>query len=175
MKADSIFRYRKTIRNYTSMPVSEQDLEKILDAAQTAPLALGDDKTTHITVVTSPELIEEIREACKRTLKSGKVKDSLYGASTMFLISATDISEDHIEYCNAACIVENILLQATSLGLGSTYIWGCLRRLKQHPEIIEKLQIPEGYEILSAAVVGHTEEPLTERSPEYHVSWNIIK
>ena len=51
MKGEEIFKYRKTVRQYLPDVVSDEDVEKILDAALAAPLAAGDDKTTHITVV----------------------------------------------------------------------------------------------------------------------------
>ena len=95
--------------------------------------------------------------------KTGQKIDALYGAQAMIFVSATDISEDHIEYCNTGCIIENILLEATALGLGSTYIWGCLKKLRKNEEVMKKLCLPQGYEILSAAVVGYPAKPLAPR------------
>ena len=122
------------------------------------------------------EQMEKIRAACQLTRKTGEKMDPLYGASTMFFVSSTDLSEDCIEFCNAGCLIENILLQATALDLGSTYIWGCLKKLKKNPEAVALLNIPEGYEILSAAVVGYPAEPLSERvGDRERISHNIIK
>lgn len=42
---------RRTTRSYQSKQISENQLQQILFAAQTAPLALGDDKTTYLTLV----------------------------------------------------------------------------------------------------------------------------
>ena len=122
-----------------------------------APLAAGDVRTSHLTVVHGGQLMEEIRDACMFTRKDGSHMDPLYGASTIIFFSAADISEDHIEYANAGCVIENMCLAATALGLGSCYIWGCLRKLRRHPELIQKLQLPDGFEILSAFVCGHTD------------------
>ena len=176
MKGEEIFKYRKTVRQYLPDVVSDEDVEKILDAALAAPLAAGDDKTTHITVVKPGEIMEKIRAACQLTRKNGEKMDPLYGASTMFFVSSTDLSEDCIEFCNAGCVIENILLQATAVDLGSTYIWGCLKKLKKNPEAVALLNIPEGYEIMSAAVVGYPAEPLSERvGDRERITHNIIK
>lgn len=164
MESEQVLHTRCTTRAYLPQQITDDELEQILDAAQTAPLAAGDDKTTHITVVQTPRLLEKIRQAAMLVSpKTGKQVDPFYGASTLFFISAGDISEDHIEYCNAACIIENMMLQATALGLGSTYIWGCLRKLRSHSEVIEKLRLPEGYQILSAMAVGYPEKKLEVR------------
>ncbi len=164
MDFEQVLTLRQTTRKYTDQKVSDSDLEKILQAAQTAPLAAGDDQTTHLTLVKDPVLMEEIRNACMLTSrKTGQKIDALYGAQAMIFVSATDLSEDHIEYCNTGCIIENILLQATALGLGSTYIWGCLKKLRKNEEVMKKLCLPQGYEILSAAVVGYPAKPLAPR------------
>ncbi len=170
MEFEQVLHTRRTTRAYLPQQITDDELEKILDAAQTAPLAAGDDKTTHITVVRTPQLLEEIRQAAMLVSpKTGKRVDPFYGAATLFFVSAGDISEDHIEYCNAACIIENMMLQATALGLGSTYIWGCLRKLRSHPEVIEKLRLPDGYQIMSAMAVGYPAEKLTPREKKVKI------
>ena len=57
----------------------------------------------------------------------------------------------------------SLRLEATALGLGSTYIWGCLKKLRKNEEVMKKLCLPQGYEILSAAVVGYPAKPLAPR------------
>ena len=164
MDFEKVLRLRQTVRAYTDKKVSDEDLEQILQAAQMAPLAAGDDKTTHLTVVKDEALMEEIREVCMLTSKkNGRKVDPFYGARTVIFVSATDVSDDHIEYCNAGCVIENMLLQAAALGLGGTYIWGCLRKLRASQAVVEKLGLPEGYEILSAMAVGYPAEQVEER------------
>ena len=175
MELDKVLSIRRSVRKYNDKKVPDEYIEKLLAAAQTSPLAMGDDKTTHITVVKSKDVIEKVRNACMlKSLKTGKEVDALYGANIMILLSATDISEDHIEYSNVACVIENIMLKAADLGMGSTYIWGCLRKLRANNEVVSELKIPEGYEILSAVVVGYPEEPLTERTKNNKISVNFV-
>lgn len=164
MEFEKVLHRRRSVRHFTQEQIPEAALCAILEAAQTAPLAMGDDRTTRITVVRDPQLLEEIRGACALvSRKTGKTVDALYGAQTLLFIAAADLSEDHIEYANAGCIIENILLQATALDLGSVYIWGCLRKLRKRPEIVARLMLPEGYEILSAVALGYPAEPLADR------------
>lgn len=175
MDFKDVLTLRKTTRSYLPEQISESQLQQILLAAQTAPLAGGDDQTTHLTVVQKPEVMEKLRHTCQViSRKTGQPIDSFYGAPTVIFVSATDLSEDHIEYSNAACIIENILLAATNEGLGSTYIWGCLRLLRQDPETLKLLSIPEGYEILSAVAVGYPKKPLEPREPREKMTVNRI-
>lgn len=175
MELEKVLKLRCTTRKYKPEIISDADLQLILAAAQNAPVALGDDKTTHITVVRDPELMSQIREACMvKSRKTGKPVDPLYGAQTMIFVSATDISDDHIEYSNAACIIENMILQATALELGSTYIWGCLRKLRANEAVLAKLKLPEGYQILSALAVGYPDKPLVERKVTEKLAVDIL-
>ena len=175
MEFDKVLKLRRSVRKYTDIPVSDEELKEVLDAAQTSPLAMGDDKTTHITVVKSPEVMEKVRNVClTKSIKTGNIIEALYGAKLMIILSATDLSEDCIEYSNVACVIENIMLKATDLGVGSTYIWGCLRKLRENKEVVSCLKIPEGYKILSAVVIGHPEKPLEEREKKDKISVNFV-
>ncbi|MCL2136579.1 MAG: nitroreductase family protein [Coriobacteriia bacterium] len=175
MDFEKVLRMRRSTRSYTDQQVTESDIEKLIRAAQSAPLASGDHETTHLTVVCDQALMSEVRAACQRkSARTGLTSDALYGAQTIIFVSVTDISEDNIEYCNVACIIENIHLQATALGLGSVYIWGCLKKLRENTEVLAKLGLPDGYELYSAIAVGYPTEPLVEREPSNRIGLNVI-
>ncbi len=175
MEFEQVLYLRRTTRKYQTMQIQESDLQKILDAAQTAPLAAGDDKTTHITVVQEPTLVNRIREVTQLTSrKTGNLLDPFYGAPTIIFLSATDLSEDCIEYANVGCVIENMILQATALNLGSTYIWGCLGKLRNHTELMQKMEIPTRYTILSALAIGYPTIPLEKREKKVKISINRL-
>ena len=155
MELEEILLLRRSCRKYTEEPVSEKELEAILRAGEMAPLAAGDDKTTHFTLVGAGERLERIRGTCRLRRRTGEETDALYGAQALILVSSAEVSADGIEYANAGCVIENMHLQATALGLGSCYIWGCLRKLRADPEALALLELPDGYTVLSAFAVGH--------------------
>lgn len=170
MEFNEVVRRRCSTRGFTAEKVSDEDVKKIVDAAQLAPLAMGDNKTSHLTVIRDPELMEEIRAACMLKKKDGTPHDPFYGATTLIVFSATDISEDNIEFCNAGCVIENMCLAATDLGLASCYIWGCLKKIKKNPEAVSKLKLPEGYEIYSAFVCGYPVEEIKPREVKENIA-----
>ncbi|MCR5786052.1 MAG: nitroreductase family protein [Eubacterium sp.] len=172
MELEKALYLRRSVRKYTDEPIKEEELQKIIDAGETAPIAVGDHEKTHITVVTDEKVIEAIRKTCLTPSRKtpGKMIDPLHAAKTLILVSATDISDDHIEYCNVACVIENMILQATALNIGSCYTWGCLGKLKADEEVMKMLKIPEGYEILSGLTVGYANKPLAMREKEERIA-----
>ena len=174
MEFKDALKKRCSTRGFTAERVSDEDVKAILAAAQNAPLALGDNKTSHLTVVRDPELMEKIRSACMLKKKDGTPHDPLFGATTMIFFSATDISDDHIEYCNAGCVIENMCMAAADRGLGSLYIWGCLKKLKKQPDVVSLLKLPEGYEILSAFVCGYPLKPIEDREDRENIATDIL-
>ncbi len=176
MTVEQAVQLRRSVRKFTSEPIKQADLDKIVEAGTVAPLAAGDYPTTHITVVQDHELIEAIRAASHvESIKHpGVILDSLHGANTLILVSVSDISDDHIEYCNVATVVENMMLQATELNLGSCYIWSAIRIFQKDESIMSKLKLPENSVILSGLVVGYAEKPLYVRENREKISVTTI-
>lgn len=168
--------YRRSCRKYKEGQITEEELQQIIDAAWTAPLAMGNNKSTHLTVVQNPEILDEIRACCQTESRKhpGKMLDAFHGAPTAIFVSCKDVSDDHIEYCDVACVIENMCLAATELGLGSCYIWGCLPKLKADQELLAKLNLPEGYEILSGFVCGYPNKELYAREKKENFPVNRV-
>ena len=173
MEFEQVLALRRSTRRFLGCPVPAEDLETIMRAGQRAPLAAGDDRTTHLTLVGPGETLERIRAACRLKRKTGETVDAFYGAQALIVVSAADLSEDSIEYANAGCVIENMHLQAAALGLGRCYIWGSLRKLRADPEAVALLRLPEGHEVLSALAVGLAAEELTPR--EYTPKMSVTR
>lgn len=174
MEFEKVCWTRATTRKYTNASVKEEQLEKILAAAQNAPVAMGCHEETHITVVQNPELVKKIKSMCMLRRKNGEMVDPFYGANTLIFLSVDEVSDDFIEFCNVACIIENMILAATDCGLGSTYIWGCLKKLRMHEDFNSILGLPDGQAVLSAMAVGVSEKPLEERERRTVISVNRL-
>lgn len=153
---------RKSSRAYTAEKVSPADIDKLVFAANSAPVGGAHYDTIHLTVVQEPGVREALRAAC---VPDGGNADPFYGAPLVILVSArARASSPSVEYANAACIVEHVHLAATALGLGSVYIWGCLPALRANAAFKATLKIPDGFEPISAVAVGHVEEAPAPRS-----------
>ncbi|MCD8150987.1 MAG: nitroreductase family protein [Clostridiales bacterium] len=72
---------------YEKQQITEAQLQKILEAAQSVPLAVSNRPKARLTVVQDPELLDEIRKCCQTESRKnpGMLRDSLYGAPTLIL------------------------------------------------------------------------------------------
>ena len=166
MEFMDIIRARRSTRAYAEGQIAKEELDLIVEAGRTAPIAGADYSMSHMTVVQDTALLAEIREAGALTRKDGTKFDPTYGAPTIIFLSATGPSSDQIEYCNVACAIENMALAATSLGLGSVYLWGFLKKLRKRPDVIARLGLPDGYAVLSAFAVGRPAKPIAPHEPK---------
>ena len=142
---------RKSTRAYAATPLSADEAEKILFAARSAPVGGAHYENVHVSAVQNPALVARIRAAA-----SAGGNDPYYGAPFFVFVSAkARPSSPNVEFANAACIVENMHLAATALGLASVYIWGCLPALRADAALKADLGIPDGFEPISAIAVGH--------------------
>ncbi|NLO46931.1 MAG: nitroreductase [Clostridiales bacterium] len=153
---------RKSMRSYKKDPVPEQALEDILKAGSCAPVA----GTFQISVITNPELLKEINDTAKRGMLSSNVPfmvqraslpgyEPLYGAPVLIVLSSPENSPNAA--ANTSCAAENMLIAATSLGLGSCYL-GSPRLAfgSENGKAMEAdAKIPEGYAFNCGVIIGY--------------------
>lgn len=153
---------RKSVRAYLNKPVSTNDLEKIVEAGRWAPNA----GPFHISVVRNTGLRKRIND---RTLTamvhSGNEflqqraslpgYQPLYGAPVLILLSGP--ADALLSAVNASLAAENMLLEATGLGLGSCYLVSPTMALnaKDNNELAQEAGIPDGYRLQCAVIVGY--------------------
>jgi nitroreductase len=158
MPVEMIFS-RRSIRKFTPEPVGEDALLKIMEAGMAAPSSRNL-RPWHLVLVTRRETLDRLGEAHPH----GKML--LEATAAIAVCGQLDISPDFwIQDCSAA--TENILLAATSLGLGSVWL-GCHPREDRVASVREILGIPGGTGILSLVAIGHpaeTKEPRTQYDP----------
>ena len=150
---------RKSVRNYTGENITEAELKQILKAAYAAPVGMKAYDTLILTVVTNQAFMDKLN-ADSAAMMGRPDAVPLYGAPTLNIVSSTlpGGPRDNVAYSNAACIVENIALEAVELGIGTCHIWGAIRALNTTPELVKELNLPEGYVPCCAVILGRTDE-----------------
>ena len=154
---------RCSCRSYTGEPVSEVQLKAVLAAASAAPVGMGAYDTVFLTVIRSREFRAALSQAAREFMK--REDDPLYGAPLLILVSAKPAMPPTIEFQNTGTIMENMMLAATDLGLGSVYLMGAIAALRGRPELVEQLGLPEGFVPIAAAALGRPAEKAVERMP----------
>jgi FMN reductase [NAD(P)H] len=154
---------RKSIRSYLEKDVAADDLAKIVEAGQWAPNA----GPFTMSVIRKADLLQRINDRTSEAmLASGNdfliERASLpgyqpvYGAPVLIIMSGpTDAPYTAL---NVAVATQNMLLQATELGLGSCFLRSPAFALnaEENEALAREAGIPEGSVMHCGLVVGYT-------------------
>ena len=186
MEFQELLQKRKSSHRFTDEPLTEEEINRILDAWQYAPVGSNRYQDLCLTVVQTPEILEELAQAAKfrrnnfkemakiintvsnasEILNQESSYDPFYHAAAVIFIShrKQDL-EPHIEWCNVTTVAMAMHLAATDMGLGSCFMWFALDSMRRIPELdrTELLELPEDFEPLLGLAVGHIEQPLKSR------------
>ncbi len=158
---------RRSIRAYTSQPVSGEMIDQLLRAAMQAPSA-GNQQAWQFLVITDRPKLNALAEA----LPYGKM---LTSAPVGFIVCGDlDVEKSKgywVQDCSAA--TQNLLLAAHALGLGAVWL-GVYPREQRVSDVRSLLGIPESVVPLCAIAVGHPaeEKPRTDRYNAERVHYN---
>ena len=161
MEMIEIIAMRKSTRSYKSEQISQDSLTTILNAGCAAPVGLGAYNSLHLTVIQNSDLLDKITKGTANVFANPKMKP-FYGAPTLVIVSAKENEKaPHIELANAGCIIENMSLAATDLGLGSVYLMAFLASFSADNELLKELNLPEGFTPVSGMALGYPTEALS--------------
>ena len=155
---------RRSCRSFTGEQITESECTALLEAANAAPVANGNYSDVKISVIQDQELLAKIEAAVSAAMPAVGAHP-IYHAPTAILISGRK-GEAAIPYCNASCIVENILLEATDLGLGSIYLFAVPAVMQMLPELCELAGVPSGFMPIAMAAVGKGTDGLAAREAD---------
>jgi nitroreductase len=132
-----LIKERHSIRKYTNEQIKREDLEKILEAGNFAPNAGGGQRSMMV-AVHNAELTKKlgimnlsqfnrngligsyVSKEQPSVIDDPNMKDGFYGAPTVVAIFAQ--SNFMFRVADAFCMAENMILQATELGIASCII-----------------------------------------------------
>jgi len=142
-----VIRSRRSIRRYTQDPISEEDINKILEAARWAPSANNSQPWEFIVLRG-----QEAKKKLANMLTWGKF---LSEAAVGIAVIIDETASNHAVEDGAAA-TENILLEAHSLGLGACWIgtYGSVHEAKAK----KALNVPNDKRLLSVVAIGYPAE-----------------
>ena len=108
---------RRSVRAYKPDAVPEALLHAVLEAGTYAPTGRGRQSPT-IIAVTSERYRKEIAELNAKVM--GSDSDPYYGAPVIVLVLADGSAHTFVE--DGSCVLENMMVAAASLGLGSVWV-----------------------------------------------------
>ena len=181
-----IIKARHSIRKYTDRQISREDLQLILEAGNYAPNAGGGQRSMMV-AVNNAELAAKIgrmnlarfdrsrllggyvsREQ-PSTIDDPTIKNGFYGAPIVVAIFGQDGFAFRV--ADAFCMAENMLLQATELGISSCIISRGEETFisDEGQTLLKEWNIPENYSAVCFVILGYFngEQPHTKpRRPD---------
>ena len=180
-----LIKTRRSTRKYLDRPVPRELLEQIVEAGRYAPSG-GNNQTGHFLVVTDPAVLARLADMAQEAFAGMEVTENTY-RSLAFAIQAAKrggyvfhyhapaliIAANKKDYGNnmadTACALENMMLMANALDLGSCWI-NQLRWLNEDPALLayeRELGLAEDERVYGAVAVGFADTPdgLPERTP----------
>lgn len=154
---------RASVKGFASTPVSESDLQSIVQAGLRAPSGLNK-QSPIILVVTEPTTVQKLSK-----LNAGKDPffraDPFYGAPAVLVVLA-DKSVPTRVY-DGSLVMGNMLLAAHSLGLGACWIHRAKETFETEygKELLRSLGIEGEYEGVGNCVVGYPKGDLPQVKP----------
>ncbi len=146
---------RRSIRDFTDKPVPHEILESLAECAVMAPTG-HNRQTWRFTIIEDQNLIGRFREVVAEAASRKKVL--FYGFNSpkaLIIVSNDRRNDDGIQ--DSACAVENIMLAASSYGLGASWV-NALMTLSDEPDVrefLDTLEIPKTHVVWSTVVLGY--------------------
>ena len=184
---------RRSIRKFKAEQVPNDLLKVVLEAGTYAPLgSFGEKASYKITAVNNKAKVEWVNGITNKALLNIKVDDSTNSrllkpierakqGNAQFLLNApvfvfitNDMYENAMADCS--CVIENIMLAAASVGLGTCWI-NIFSRLNNCPEIrqmFNELDIPAEHKAFGCIALGYPDMEIPAPCPRAEGLWKIV-
>lgn len=185
MEALELMKSRRSTRKFQQKELEAEKLEMILEAGRHAPSG-GNCQTTHFLVIQNKEVLDKltvmVREAFAKMEETPGMYKSIVnsirlskGGKYVFhydpavLIVTANQKEYGNNIADCSCALENMMLEANALDLGSCWI-NQLKWLNEEPTVLAYLQslgMKEGERVYGALAVGYadTKDGMPARNP----------
>lgn len=153
-----IIKSRRSTRSFVpgKLPPRAQ-IEQLVEAAQWAPSGMGK-QLWHFTVLYNAEKSRALAATVAQA--TGRGADyNFYGAPVHIIISYQ--RGEYHAYLDGSAAMENLLLAAEDLGLGTCWI-NQIRDACDEPDVraaLTALGVPEDHIVIASAAVGYTDQP----------------
>ena len=166
MNLDACIHERRSVRAYLPKPVPREIIESVLEAGTWAPTGMGSEPWRFV-VIEDPAVIRYASEETKRAARQTRQpmterfatdKDVIcYEAPVLILVCAEE-SEipilERVRLLDCVLAAQNMFLKAYELGLGTCYM-GYIDAFLTQPDILKKLGVPDGYQLMVPFVLGY--------------------
>jgi len=171
-----IIKARKSIRAYQDKPLPKKVVKDILEAAKYAPTARNMQELEY-KVITSKTLINKLTVGMAAVLQKeglplkgppGAKPDFFHAAPLLIIITAP--KDNTWASADAGLAVQNIMLYATSIDLGSCFI-GMAKIIEHDKALLKLIHIADNMTIVAAVICGYPAEDPSPREKKQTVEF----
>lgn len=168
---------RRSTRKFKKEQIPEEKLLQVIEAGRFAPSG-GNSQTTHFIVIRNQEVLDTLAKLAEQQFAKMEVQPDTYRSLASAITNAKKGNYVFHYHCPAlivtankknygnnmadcACALENMMLMANALDLGSVWI-NQLRWLNEDPLVLEemkKLGMAEDERVYGALAVGYADTP----------------
>ena len=145
-----IVKRRRSIRKYLPIEVRKEDIEKIIDAGTLAPSA-------HFKEPWEVLVVKKAKQEIARFMKEyseQKSEDTIETCDTILLIYCNNFEQEKYNLLSIGAMIENMLLEATNLGIGSLWI-GNILHVEEQVNAYFQINSKEK-KLISAVALGYS-------------------
>ncbi len=158
----NVIKSRRSVRAYKSETLKKEELQAIVEAGIYAPTGCNQ-QPWHFSVVQDRALLDEVNIKTKQAMTQVPIDwmskmgqnaglDVTHKAPVLIVVSTQPESASGEVDCTAA--MENMMLEAQSLGIGSCWM-GFVKLIFKDDDLMRRLGVPEGLLPQQAAVFGY--------------------
>lgn len=145
---------RRSIRKFKPDAVSKELIDQIIEAGLYAPSGMGKQPVIFVTI-TNKEIIGKLSAVNAEIM--GTDTDPFYGAPVAIVVLANTERPTHVQ--DGSLAMENLMLSAHSLGLGSFWINRAKETFERDEwkQFLKDQSIEGSYEGIAICVVGYAD------------------
>lgn len=177
-----LIQQRHSIRKYTDEQIQREDLEKILEAGNYAPNAGGGQRSM-LVALHNKQLCTKVgrmnlakfdrthlagnyvSKEQPSTIDDPTIQNGFYGAPCVVCVFAKD--NFLFKTADAFCMIENMVLQATELGIASCIVSRGRETFDNEAgrQMMREWNVPEGYACQGFVILGYIDGPQPSTKP----------
>ena len=185
---------RRSTRKFMARPVEMEKLQQIVEAGRFGPTG-GNAQSNHFFVISKIETLMVLKELVQNAFAKMELRDDLYKSlknsitlsrkghysfsyNAPVLIVVANKKDYGNNMADVACAVENMMLAANELDLGSCYI-NQLKWLNEEPSIrgyLGTLGLKDGERVYASVAIGYpdTETGLPNRTESPRIGNEVV-
>ena len=175
MDAFELITTRRSTRRFSDKPLEREKLEKIIEAGRHAPSG-GNNQNTHFIVITNRGILDRLAVMVSEEFATWEITPGMYPSMEKTIRNARDnklifhynapaliITANKKDYTNnmadCACALENMMLMANALDLGSCWI-NQLNRLcgdKRVRRVLTMAGVNPDHDVFGCCALGYSD------------------